>query len=251
LYGAFVWARRALNGPKRRIPARAVVFQDWVIGTDITFGYLTLKVLRLTLGSVVWGGAMGTFSYYWLRHTQDITIDITLLITSVFAVFYVGEHVLHVSGILALVVYGVFLAKNKTFGMRRHLIAENHAIWEEAAFLSNTFIFALSGLIVQDRVTTINLSAEFTVFYALMSVGTYVVCSVVRVVVLAALFPLLQRMGYRLLKTEGTIMTLVGLRGAISLSLALLVEPAEQGEYAIKRESLLNVLGNSFRRVYL
>jgi hypothetical protein len=25
LYGAFVWARRALNGPKRRFPARAVL----------------------------------------------------------------------------------------------------------------------------------------------------------------------------------------------------------------------------------
>jgi hypothetical protein len=24
LYGAFVWARRALNGPKRQFPARAV-----------------------------------------------------------------------------------------------------------------------------------------------------------------------------------------------------------------------------------
>jgi NhaP-type Na+/H+ or K+/H+ antiporter len=220
-----------------------LVFQDWVIGTDITFAYLTVKMLRLTVGSVVWGVAMGTFSYYWLRHTQDITIDITLLITSVFAVFYVGEHVLHVSGILALVVYGVFLAKNKTFGMRRHLLAENHAIWEEAAFLSNTFIFALSGLIVQDRVTTINLSTEFTVFYALMSICTYAICSVVRIVVLVVLFPLLRRMGYRLLKTENTIMAFVGLRGAISLSLALLVERNADIPGHIRDIILLQVAG--------
>ena len=37
---------------------------------------------------------------------------------------------------------------------------------------------------------------EFTVFYALMSIGTYLVCSVVRVAVLAVHFPLLRRMGY-------------------------------------------------------
>ena len=34
------------------------------------------------------------------------------------------------------------------------------------------------------------------VFYALMSIGTYLVCSVVRVAVLAVHFPLLRRMGY-------------------------------------------------------
>ena len=34
-----------------------------------------------------------------------------------FIAFYVAEHMLHVSGILALVVYGLFLARNKGFCM--------------------------------------------------------------------------------------------------------------------------------------
>ena len=60
LYGAFVWARRALNGLKRRFPARAVVAKqnqmespDWMMGlTDtnlelqvITWAYALLRRL--------------------------------------------------------------------------------------------------------------------------------------------------------------------------------------------------------------
>ena len=43
--------------------------------------------------------------------------------------------------------------------MDGHEIEENAGVWEEAAFLSNTFIFVLAGLIIADRIfenTTFN-----------------------------------------------------------------------------------------------
>ena len=38
-----------MHGPTCIVWANLTAFslQDWVIGTDITFGYLTLKILRL------------------------------------------------------------------------------------------------------------------------------------------------------------------------------------------------------------
>jgi ABC-type cobalamin/Fe3+-siderophores transport system ATPase subunit len=44
LYGAFVWARRALKHQKRRFPARAVMMRFY----DPTKGQITLDGLRLT-----------------------------------------------------------------------------------------------------------------------------------------------------------------------------------------------------------
>lgn len=48
-------------------------------------------------------------------------------------------------------------------------------MWEEAAFLSNTFIFVLAGLIIADRVDTENTTFEETESSA--TVGLYMATS--------------------------------------------------------------------------
>ena len=51
LYGAFGWARRALNGPKRRYPARAVVAE--MESTVSAAKYCLAAEARLGLGRIV------------------------------------------------------------------------------------------------------------------------------------------------------------------------------------------------------
>ena len=49
LYGTFVWARRALNGPKRRLPARAVFWSTYIadINASLDEGFLSLSLSNL------------------------------------------------------------------------------------------------------------------------------------------------------------------------------------------------------------
>lgn len=197
--------------------------------TDLTAMGIAQEFAGVSGGALIWGLGVGYVTYLWMRAFDDTTVDITSLIIGVFITFYVAEHVMHVSGILALVVYGLFLARNKGFAMDHHEIEENAGVWEEAAFLSNTFIFVLAGLIISDRVSN-NTSFDETASeagvydYMFTSVLLYVITSFVRITMLAAGFPLLHYLGYGLTMKEATMMSFSGLRGAISLALALLIE---------------------------
>ena len=176
--------------------------------------------------AVLWGLGIGYVTYQWMRAFDDATVDITCLIIGVFTTFYVAEHIMHVSGILGLVVYGLFLARNKGFCMDRHEMEENEGVWEEAAFLSNTFIFVLAGLIISDRVFADNTLDSG--WYMFTSVVLYLICSLVRICMLAGGFPLLHYLGYGMTMKEAVMMSFSGLRGAISLALALLVEQSDK-----------------------
>jgi NhaP-type Na+/H+ or K+/H+ antiporter len=196
---------------------------------ELTALSLTGRLLYLGLGAVAWGLFMGFITYQWLKAFRDVTIDITCLVVGVFIVFYVGEHLIHVSGILSVVIYGLFLARNKTFAMKHEELEENHGFWEEAAFLSNTFIFIISGVLVADRVrhndTFVGHASGATVMtFVWMSVALYLFLLVVRGVVISLFFVLLSNMGYGFTWKEAAMLTFSGLRGAIALSLALIVE---------------------------
>ena len=196
---------------------------------QLTAASLTTKFVYLGVGAIAWGMLMGYMTYMWLKAFRDVTIDITCLVVGVFVVFYIGEHTLHVSGILSVVVYGLFLARNKSFAMKHDELEENHGFWQEAAFLSNTFIFIISGVLIADRVrhndTFVGHASGATVeTFVWLSVALYVFLLLLRGAVIALFFFVLKNMGYGFTWKEAAMLTFSGLRGAIALSLALIVE---------------------------
>lgn len=200
---------------------------------ELTALALAGKLVYLGLGAVVWGLLMGYVTYQWLKAFRDITIDITCLVVGVFMVFYIGEHIFHISGILSVVIYGLYLARNKTFAMKHEELKENHGFWEEAAFLSNTFIFVVSGVLIADRVrhndTFVGHASNATVMtFVWLSVALYLFLMILRGVVISLFFGLLSNMGYGFTWKEAAMLTFSGLRGAIALSLALIVEQDEE-----------------------
>lgn len=57
--------------------------------------------------------------------------------------------------------------------------------------------------------------------------SSYIICGLVRVCMLVGGFPLLHFLGYGLTTKEAIMMSFSGLRGAISLALALLIEQSD------------------------
>jgi hypothetical protein len=55
LYGAFVWARRALNSRKRRFPARAVDHNQLFVSSDPTASYRSCRLCGVNTGVAVSG----------------------------------------------------------------------------------------------------------------------------------------------------------------------------------------------------
>lgn len=91
---------------------------------------------------------VGIIAAYWLRRFADAAVEITLMIMGVYATFFFAEHVCGVSGVLAVVVMGVVLAKQREWSISRHVIHENHVVWSELGFIANTIIFTVGGIII-------------------------------------------------------------------------------------------------------
>ncbi len=172
----------------------------------------------VAFGGIVLGLIIAAATIWWLRHVfNDALVEITLTVAAAYLVFYIAESFLHVSGVLALVALGLLLA-----GVGRTRISPEvegflHQFWEMTAYLANTLIFILVGVVIAERASVGTL--EDWVILGLLYVGIHVV----RAIVIATLYPILRKSGYGLPPKEAIVLWWGGLRGAVGLALGLLV----------------------------
>ncbi|KAH3877179.1 hypothetical protein DPMN_001038, partial [Dreissena polymorpha] len=90
--------------------------------------------------------------------------------------------------------------------------------WETLAYLANTLIFIIVGMVISEKAIFEIHGIDWFYMFSL-----YFGCFVIRGLVIAMFSPILRHTGYGLTWREGTVMTWGGLRGAVSLALALQV----------------------------
>lgn len=172
----------------------------------------------VSFGGIVLGLIIAAVTIWWLRHVfNDALVEITLTVAAAYLVFYIAESFLHVSGVLALVALGLLLA-----GVGRTRISPEvegflHRFWEMTAYLANTLIFILVGVVISERASVGTLD-DWIILGIL-----YVSIHVARALVIAALYPFLRKSGYGLPVKEAIVLWWGGLRGAVGLALGLLV----------------------------
>ncbi len=175
-----------------------------------------VEFLRVSVGGILLGVVIGGIILIWVGKVfNDALIEITLIVVAAYMTFFIAEYFFHVSGVLGLVALGLSMAsagRTKISADVQHFL---HEFWELAAFIANTLIFLIVGIVVAKRVV-------FTVndFVALLFL--YVGLQIVRGIVFFMFYPLMRKVGYGLDKKNAVVAWYGGLRGAISLSLALL-----------------------------
>jgi NhaP-type Na+/H+ or K+/H+ antiporter len=175
------------------------------------------EFVRVALGGVAVGVIIGWIVVTWLKRVfNDALFEITVVVTAAYLAFFVAEHFFHISGVLALVAFGIMMA-----GIGRTRISPQvahflHEFWELAAFIANTLIFIIVGVVVALRVS-------FTTRDFVILIIFYITILVVRGIVMLLFYPLMKRIGYGLNPKDGIIAWWGGLRGAIGLALALIV----------------------------
>ena len=117
-----------------------------VTGTAFVFWRASLQFVILMGGGFLVGLVMGKILAVILRYVQQnnlVTISFMLLMP--FVTYLVAED-LHVSGVIAVVILGLSIARlsNKVFS--NHLKQQSRSIWEMIIFLLNGLIFILIGL---------------------------------------------------------------------------------------------------------
>eukprot|EP01051_Picozoa_sp_SAG22_P010342 SAG22_NODE_925_length_6469_cov_3.836264_5_plen_872_part_00 len=200
------------------------VMRDIVAQCHSEFLNVAGRFLIVAGGGVIWGALAGYLTFVWLRYTRKAVVEISIMITTVLMVFWVAENVLHVSGVLASVVFGLTTARKSYFAMNADTLEKNHVVWEQMGFLTTMILFMMAGIIVRGKISKVEMSADDMQMMMLKSFVLYVGVFVIRGFVIACFFPLLKKVGYSINVKEAVIMTFGGLRGAVSLALALLVD---------------------------
>ena len=176
-----------------------------------------VEFFRVAFGGLFIGGLFGYIVLRWIRNVfNDALVETSLVIAAAYLTFYVAEHTFHVSGVLGLVALGLIIG-----GVGRSRISPQvehfmHEFWELAGFIANCLIFLIVGIVVAERsIFSLNDFMLLGIFY----VGIHVV----RAIVIFVLYPLMNRSGYGLPKSDAIIVWFGALRGAIGLALALIV----------------------------
>ncbi|MCP4186688.1 MAG: cyclic nucleotide-binding domain-containing protein, partial [Gammaproteobacteria bacterium] len=123
-----------------------------VEGSGISFSDLDnvfLEFLRVFFGGVIFGSLLGFVACELLHRMQaNVSVILTTSIITAYAAFVVGEHTLHVSGVMSVVGSAIAL---RLFGMSRIRQDATHSIsetWEVIALSCNSLLFLMVGLSV-------------------------------------------------------------------------------------------------------
>ena len=69
----------------------------------------------MALGGFVFGLVVGKVTVFWLQHVfNDAMVEITITLAATYLTFYIGEEVLGISGVLAVVMLGIEINQQKT-----------------------------------------------------------------------------------------------------------------------------------------
>ncbi|MEA3288658.1 MAG: cation:proton antiporter [Campylobacterota bacterium] len=144
-------------------------------------------------------------------------VEITLSVGVAYLVFFVAEHTFHVSGVVALVSLALMFATVGRTKVSPEVAGFLHHFWEMMAHFANTFIFLIVGILIATRVKLD--IGEYWIALIILYIGI----TIIRGGSVAILTPILNRIGIGFTKEKGIVLVWGGLRGAVSLALALTI----------------------------
>ena len=187
------------------------------LGTGSFIGSAAIGFGKIGAAGGLVGVLIGLVAILWVRKVfNDPLIEITVVLVTAYAVFFVCEHFFHVSGVLGLVALGIVMA-----GVGRTRISPEvehfmHEFWEFTAFAANVIIFIVVGVVIAQKAHPTGM--DFLILFLV-----YVAIHLVRAINMGMFYPLMKKAGYGLPGKDAVVVWWGALRGAIGLALALVV----------------------------
>jgi len=170
-----------------------------------------VNFLRVSVGGLVIGGVLGYAVAKLIEQIDDYLIEVTLTTILAYGSFILAEQ-FHFSGVLAVVVAGLVNGNIGPRGMTPSTKMVLFTVWEYIAFLANSFIFILLGISVEWEQLVTYLAPSLIAVVAVLGgrfIVVYLLGGAVRLFRHHVPAPFL------------LVMSWGGLRGAISVALAL------------------------------
>ena len=113
-----------------------------------------VKFVVVFVGGAMVGAILGVCAGYFLKVIEPCVQHIVLTtLVLAYGSFYLAEHTLHVSGIVA-VLFAALAFKKCAATTLKQRESELHHIWQSLGFIANVFVFVLLGLVVSIEMFT-------------------------------------------------------------------------------------------------
>jgi monovalent cation:H+ antiporter, CPA1 family len=194
---------------------------------------------RLFLGGAIAGYAIGRIACFMFRFLRGWpTAEISLTLAIAYLSYIVPEHFLGVSGVVSTVTAGLVIGSVGRTRITATTFASLSQSWQQFGFWANSLIFLFATMIIP------KLFSHFTI-QSLVVVGIIFVATLfARALVVFGILPVLTwAVGTRVNTSYKTVIWWGGLRGALSLALALSVTEHSMVAPAVREFVALGVTG--------
>ncbi len=195
-----------------------LVLLDIAVSGEFSATGVVVLFAEETLGGVAIGLAIGYAAYRMLRSTDQYEVEILITLALVMGGFALASFV-HASGPIAVVVAGLMVGNHgRRFAMSDHTREHLDSFWELADEMLNAILFVLIGL----ELVAVSLRAEY-LQAIIVAIPLVLFSRFVAVGLPIQLFSLVREFSNR----ATLILTWGGLRGGISVALALSLPSGE------------------------
>jgi CPA1 family monovalent cation:H+ antiporter len=182
-----------------------------ILGGSPSFGDATVRFLEITAGGTAVGLALGFLGVVLLRFADDASLEILATLVIAYG-SYLAAEILHLSGIVAVVVAGIVVARYGANIGRLHG-PQLLGFWNLFAFVLNAMLFILVGAALPAWTLLPVLGTIAVVFVIMLAIRAVPVYGLLALAGLRAHIPWSWR----------HVTFWAGLRGALSVALALSV----------------------------
>ncbi len=184
----------------------------YVSGSGVSAVSLLAQFALIVGGGVLVGSGIGFLTTQITKRLDDPMIELTLTVIAAYGSFAVAEQ-FHLSGVIATVSAGMYWGTvGWHTGMSPSTQLAVESFWDYLAFALNSFVFLLIGFEVEPRMLVAS--------WAIIGVG-FVGSLVARFAVIAVTSLLFRPTSERMPASWTAVLTWGGLRGALSMVLAL------------------------------
>ena len=216
----FVWVRNCIGYDYNTLPP------PWMTGESPQYVLELLRVVaQMLFFGIFLGFSFGFITVKLLKRLYNLRyVEVSLVVTMSYFVFWLGELVCGSSAVLAVVIMGLYVNDNKE-SVSPPVLHFLHEFYEMVAYFLNTVIFMIAGC----KLGALMVDSSFHHLYALgsgslwMIILTYPIILLARGAAMVIFFPFVSRLGTGCTWKDAVIMWWGGLRGSVGLALGLAV----------------------------
>jgi CPA1 family monovalent cation:H+ antiporter len=182
-------------------------------GTEITFGHVVEMFFVEVIGGITLGLLLGWIAYKLMKSIDDYDVEVIITIAAVMGGTVLAQY-LQVSAPLAMVTAGLFVGNDTIRENSMSEVTEQYVdkFWELIDILLNTLLFVMIGM----EILVLTFDHQFIL------AGILTIPALLFARYLSLMFPIkLFAKKLNFVKNTNLIMTWGGLRGGISIALAL------------------------------